>query len=97
MSLTSLSALFRAKYQAYPGVPTGLTFDDLERTYFQVRSGLAANPRTPKVDYMHTLFDNLSIEPGEPEYRQRKMFILESGATEEEGWLDAARIWAQTP
>jgi len=97
MPLTSLSTLLRAKYQAEPGVPTGLAFADLERTYYQVRSGLAANPRTPKGDYMHELFDNLTLAEGDLEYRQRQMFILESSSTEDDGWLDAARIWALTP
>ena len=97
MTLTSLSTLLRAKYQAEPGVPTGLAFADLERTYYQVRSGLPVNQRTPKTDYMHELFNNLALAEGDAEYRQRQMFILESAAIENDGWQDAARIWALTP
>lgn len=97
MPATSLSAELREKYEAEPGVPAGLAFDELERKYFQVRSGLPDDPATPKADYMHELFDNLGIEYGNLDYRQRKMFILESAATEDDGWQDAAHIWANTP
>ena len=97
MPVTSLSDKLRVKYEAEPGVDTGQPFADLERQYFQVRSGLPANPNTPKSEYMHKLFDDLALPEGRLDYRQRHMFILESAATNADGWQDAAHIWADTP
>ena len=96
MGATSINALLRVKYEALGGVPSGLSFSELERRYFQVRSGASLESDTGTSFYQHTVFDNLSIAEGGLIDRWRAMFVLESAATADMSWEDAAQIWATT-
>lgn len=97
MALAPLDELMLAKFRALPGVPLGLSYDSTLRAYFIIRSGVASDPSTPISFYMHVTFDNEGLDEGMIDYRFRKLFILESVATEAMPWSEAARIWAETP
>ena len=97
MPLTPLNVLLRDKYEALIGVDIDRSFETTKREYFISRSGVGSDHNTPTSFYMNTTFDNLTLEEGYLDYRERKMFIDESAATEDLEWEDAARIWAETP